>query len=997
MIYRLLKLLCVLALFLCASCARVVEDLGAASGDPICFSAVIPGHDTSTKTVYSGDTYSVGTSVFERVNWVADDRIRLASTSCPEGYADYKVSEASGYSDQNNSAQIIPVASSGHGLSWGEGEHNFYALYPAPGAAATLSYAGGNSVTLPIPATQTFSSVDTSNPLLTKMLPDMNYAYMGAATTVSGPTSTVSLAFRPLFTAFEITVGSDGANELDLYSFYMTAAQNLSGTYAVTMTAGTTPETWTWTLGTVTGGTNRIDVSLGGTENPTKVSQTKALTFTVFAVPQAVLSEVVLHFETSKGARTLELKHSDDSWVEFTAGQKAVIEGLTIPGTLRIYTIEPIANLDFYGVGANYSKFSVRSYSRSLTNVQRDEKWKIEYSTDYDESSETGSWYNTPAGASASWLDVSGASLFDGSEETLNVKITAQSDPWSSEHGEIKEIHETILKATSAVPNNYDLSMHTIHGDARSLPVTANCYVVKAPGTYIFPLVYGNAIDGTKSDALSLTGIGNVINQEAYQPGETNIPSNAQYFLKRFFNANNQPITSPFIETDLSISDVTKLDAIALWQDGIPYGETTPIPIITATPTLVDGPATSPLSGKCHYISFTIDQARIRQGNIVIALRDVSAGNTASTAKIIWSWQIWVTDEDLHPQEVEMQSGSVQMMPVNVGWCDIQGTVERYDYNDRICHMRITQVGSDGITPLTGGASTIVKVIQHEGIGYTVYEAGTDIPGYGTAQAYLGSSPYYQFGRKDPFLGRDYTAGDPINIKFSAADGYTIDSNEYTVNYVGDLINTSGDVDLGLSIRNPYIYYHSHTGGDGTYHLWYGGLDIDSDLVIGFNNTHGFHNLWNAYSAGRGDDAKVRKTVYDPCPPDFCLPRRNAFTGFTNNGNDQSNQNYVNGVFDSVRDGYHFYKIRMPGTTTKDPSGGSLFFCRTGIRRNGSLRKDFPGWAAYWTAERNAHNPDYAIHLVMNTHNPPHVWPQYETNGHLSDSWSIRPTLEEPW
>ena len=401
----------------------------------------------------------------------------------------------------------------------------------------------------------------------------------------------------------------------------------------------------------------------------------------------------------------------------------------------------------------------------------------------------------------------------------------------------------------------------------------------------------------------------------------------------------------------------------------------------------MSAPSSSPLSGKCRFISFTIDAANIRQGNIVIALRDISAGSTAEAAKIIWSWHIWVTDEDLHPEVVETQGDPVQLMPFNVGWSDIQGTVLKHDFDSRSCYVRISQIDGLG-NPISEGASTVFKIYQKEGISYTVYPAGATVPGYAhLAQAYLGSSPYYQFGRKDPFLGRDYTVGDPANIKFSAAAGYTIQNSGNTVNYVSGLSNAagSGNIDLGLAIKNPHIYYKSASN------LWYQGRDIDSEWDIDHANNRGFHNMWNAYSSSRGDDVKVRKTVYDPCPPGFCLPRLNAFTGFTSNGGNQANINNINGYFDDVRGGYYFYKKKMTGTA-KDSSGGSMFFCRTGLRRNGSLDGAYKSWGAYWTAERGEH---YAIHLVMT--DGIRVNPVFDTDGQMADSWSIRPALEEAW
>lgn len=971
----------VVFLMLFSSCISPLEDMqGAFTGEAIRFNGIGPEGEAKTKTVYSGQTYNVGTSTrYERLNWVEGDSIRIASASCPEKFADYRAAEVSASSDRNSSATFNPAA--GNGLTWGEGTHDFYAVYPAPGTEGTdaaLAFAGGTSATFRIPAAQVFTKADTLAALI-RMHPDMNYAYMYSATRVATPSAAVDMIFRPLFTAFEITVGSDGENEMDLYSFYMTATQSISGTYAVIMNA----EDESWALGTVTGGTNRIDVSLGGTANPTKVSKDKAVSFTVFAVPQAIISGVVLHFETSKGPRSLELKYSDDSWIEIGPGQKAVIEGLKIPGTVRFYTVEPIANMSFRGLETTSANFTVRSFSRNLAGVPRNERWKIEYSSDYDEASQTGSW----SAASPSWLSVSGASLYDGSEETLTATLTARNDTLSSQPGEIQQIHTLILQNNTPV-SDYDLSMHTIHGDTRSLPVTANSYVVSAPGTYLFPIVYGNAIDGTKSDALPIAGVGNVINQEAYQPGGTHIPANARYFLKRFLNVENQPIASPFIETDLSnigaLTDSTPLDAIALWQDG------TTAPIITSAPSIVSAPSSSPLIGKCRFIRFTIDAANIRQGNIVIALRDISAGTTAEAAKIIWSWMIWVTDEELHPDVVETLGNPVQLMPFNLGWSDIQGTVLKHDFDARSCYVRISQIDGEG-NPLADGASTVFKIYQKAGISYTVYKAGDTVPGYSNlAQAYLGSSPYYQFGRKDPFLGRDYTVGTPANIKFSAADGYTIQNDANTVNYVSTLSNAaaSGSVDIGLSIKNPHIYYHSNQN------LWYSGYSINSEWAIDHHYNRGFHNMWNAYSASRGDDVKVRKTVYDPCPPDFCLPRLYAFTGFTSNGGNQTNINNINGVFDDARGGYYFNKKKMVGST-KDPSGGTVFFCRTGLRRYGTLNSDggaYKDWGAYWTAERGEH---FAIHLVMT--DGVRVSPQFNTDGQMADSWSIRPALEEAW
>ena len=132
-----------------ASCTPVELDWRILTGKDISFNAIAVPGAAETKTVYSGQTYTVGTSaLYERINWAVGDTIRIASSNCPEGFADYAVAEVSGDTNQNSSAQINPAAGNGHGLTWGEGAHDFYAVYPAPGTkgtAAGLSFSGGTS------------------------------------------------------------------------------------------------------------------------------------------------------------------------------------------------------------------------------------------------------------------------------------------------------------------------------------------------------------------------------------------------------------------------------------------------------------------------------------------------------------------------------------------------------------------------------------------------------------------------------------------------------------------------------------------------------------------------------------------------------------------------------------------------------------------------------------------------------------------------------------
>ena len=80
-----------------------------------------------------------------------------------------------------------------------------------------------------------------------------------------------------------------------------------------------------------------------------------------------------------------------------------------------------------------------------------------------------------------------------------------------------------------------------------------------------------------------------------------------------------------------------------------------------------------------NYISFQVYARTIRQGNAVIAIKD--AGDN-----VLWSWHIWVTDENIG-QTIEVtnhQSQKYKFMPVNLGWCD--GRTETYA--ERSCKVR---------------------------------------------------------------------------------------------------------------------------------------------------------------------------------------------------------------------------------------------------------------------------------------------------------------------
>jgi hypothetical protein len=204
--------------------------------------------------------------------------------------------------------------------------------------------------------------------------------------------------------------------------------------------------------------------------------------------------------------------------------------------------------------------------------------------------------------------------------------------------------HDDILKAASPVTGIYDLSTK---GGTESMN-TANCYIVNAPGTYSFPLVYGNAIKN-----------GNA-NPEAYTQPLSQISG-------KFVNHRNVAITDPYIYNNAScVPD----NAVLSWQDG---------------ENLVSNIR---LNSEKTEILFDVDAASIKQGNAVISIRDAS--NT-----IMWNWHIWVTDYESGDglTTLNVNDKDHHIMPNTVGFC--YNPTEYYPRSEAILKFTQKDVNKD--------------------------------------------------------------------------------------------------------------------------------------------------------------------------------------------------------------------------------------------------------------------------------------------------------------
>ena len=256
----------------------------------------------------------------------------------------------------------------------------------------------------------------------------------------------------------------------------------------------------------------------------------------------------------------------------------------------------------------------------------------------------------------------------------------------------------------------------------------------------------------------------------------------------------------------------------------------------------------SDLSGvaalSCAYIKFKVNPydettgKGIKPGNAVIGLYDKTKN------KILWSWHIWFTDESFSTIDLQYTGAGAKESHLNcaLGWTppiSFTGgkTVLREQYVMIVC-------------------TETDKVVDVFKVRQALYDEGT-------FPSTLYTPTYYQRGRKDPFLpGRvngDSAYNRPVT---SSEDPYDlqITSTSTAVNNTFAAIPGSDTraMKVAWMIRNPYSF-------------------------LAQKNVHpDYLNLWNATSAVKFDrvtSPAVTKSVYDPSPRGFRLPRGCSYYG----------------------------------------------------------------------------------------------------------------------
>lgn len=910
-------------------------------GAPIQFSAQT-GYENgeSTRTEYSGALYG-STSIYERIDWVTDDPMKIIYVQgSAESSANYKVSGVSGTSDENSYAEVVV---DGTELVWGAGSgaNKFYAMYPtsAKNAYASLQKTGSNyraaGTLLPTQdvdanKTQTISKNGNS---WTRYQPNMDYNYLLAyADDNTGITGTaVRLPFRPAVTAFEFRFQRQyGDTDRKVTAFELSSSSDaLTGEFKIDITGGNEKGA-TWGNPIVPSRTTAnsvitVNFPTGGVSLP----ETGYLDFTVFALPSDLhnLTMKLTYADGHHASLPLNNKETGQPY-EFTGARKYIITNSNVPGVEGWhYVIEAIDDITFVGHDPVYPiGYNVKSYKwndREGESVKYEVPWKTQYSldggttwTDVPTSGAiTGSDYSVES-ASVTGGGVNTSTYSAGEDRTarLNGSSTADSGAYGPS---AQDIIDDL--AARAPKSNYDLSMHDVFGNTHA-QTTANSYVVTAPGTYKFPVVYGNAITNGRDNVeayypmidgndVGAPGVVSQLYSTVYAPHRN---ERTFRYLGRFRSADNNPISKPNIVEDFEFweSETVKyggaagqyapgnLDAAIVWQNSMELpGETTGHAIVQeSSVSYADG-----------YITFTIAPEDIRPGNVVIAFRG-TVGTRIPTKSILWSWQIWVTANDLTPLEVP----GGKLMPYNLGYIDSTGG-GYVSYPNREIQFRIVQSDPDD----TAADAQEDFLVEQRGDG-TTWDAS------------VGFNVYYQWGRKDPMIpAKDYGAVTKHHPQVGDREVYPdanyVPGTGYTVNVQGNDLpggygNPNGNTapDFASGIQRPFnAFLNTHNSG------WVGGYDN------GYYNTPGWGaqysteayrlnssipvNLWNngMYTTMDGT-ANKWKTVYDPCPPGFCVPTIGVLANFNND----------TAIGEPTSDGRYF----------STQNGGRIFFPFSGLR-----------------------------------------------------------------
>lgn len=422
--YTLSALLCASVLSFVGCIEENFEKITPANdGDEIVFGARagFESSDSKTRTVYSGETYEIGSVTFERIDWLDKgnttedwyDMIEIYSPEASNGpTSHYEINHnnknADSVQDQDSPSHLKDYAyltrAGESSLQWnGDGDHHFYAMYPSSklfvNETNTTLKQGvkmeGTTLRGFIPAAQAPSRIIKDADGNYVAVPNMKYAYMAAKTVANRIDGNVALTFVPIVTAVQIELqmpASVGEGSIDVVPTSIGEIQVVGKGIAGAFTADLSDDDdgWTDTYPTCTNdgeGTEMIQVTVFKDNQAISLAGGKTLTFTVFLRPGADVSNLEVRISPT-GSGYIGKTMSE---VTVKAMKKNVFDNLYLPAEevkmdaskwmTQIADEVEFKKLSLPGTGGSFSynyADDTDGYFRSQhTHMTIAEQWKV--------------------------------------------------------------------------------------------------------------------------------------------------------------------------------------------------------------------------------------------------------------------------------------------------------------------------------------------------------------------------------------------------------------------------------------------------------------------------------------------------------------------------------------------------------------------------------------------------------------------------------------------
>lgn len=238
-------------------------------------------------------------------------------------------------------------------------------------------------------------------------------------------------------------------------------------------------------------------------------------------------------------------------------------------------------------------------------------------------------------------------------------------------------------------------------------------------------------------------------------------------------------------------------------------------------------------------VEFKVNKDKMKEASVIIGV----TSNTLGADNVLWSWHIWITSKDV----VNTDNGYFMLEPLGFRHTEWHGTTYEKDRKVRLTVTQ-TRTGKTAQVVFTQKASALVRE---------------------------GEAMYYQQGRKDPLypsngMSLQSTGNDPngynrgflpfwaVRMPLMMARFRTYDPNDSGIGK-GE---ANGDwMWINFSDQSDGTKYYSHAEDATYFNLW------DVNNCVGYQNPNAFV-----------------KTVYDPSPAGFRVPRLDEFNKI-NSGN----------------------------------------------------------------------------------------------------------------